>query len=620
MKVFALIISILLLGIMKSQAAETLALDFDTVTLVVSQETNQKIESRFGHAFLRFSKNNEYDSLQDMAVEFAALIENGKTSVLRGTGIGKSYAFEMRVTPFQYLFIDHTQNQERNLNHYKLNLSKDEVAELIAGINDYILNGPHKTYNFFFRNCSSVIAEVLGSAVDGEISGIQKNIPSKLPLKLKEMGLIKDEFLVPSLKTQREDILNKSAQKSFEGIHHSYLQNLIAQLKGLPQERIVGYLKMMDLEKKLKLDGRLISLAKRLVSSESPRNKLDLMRLLNDKYEGMFQFVELEETEKKHISDSQIIHAIRSKNVKTKFIIKKDKAYLQLEVNGICDLNKSVACRKEFFYFNHPGLALSSKTKNVIELNTMPVAYLGEVKSIASSLDKKVMIYPEIVMIDNKITLKAFVIQDFFSKEKEIDLKGIHILNSKDALNPLGQCAGLTYLQKKLLENVFFRPEESRKSSIYYTEVIESALRGKQVFAFGVSNIEELTKLANQRELKNLISQTNTKHNKFLKLSIDWFKRDKMNQQSLLDIAYFAKYGLYTPIVFRPSKKIKAEHMLLIYGVKEEKESYKLLVYDSNLGLVPENYSIEYRLNKRDLSLASNLYKNLPDGYVPFVN
>lgn len=596
-------------------AYEPLPEDFTKVSLVIAQAAD-KMESKFGHSFLRFSRDDKYNTLEDMAVEFGADLEGNGISYLRGIGIGPGYSFDVKPSPFQTIWLSNTHVQERDLYHYDLNLTPEEVKGLIQNLNEYIVGEKKVTYNFFTRNCSTQVVELLNSVTSDKIGGLSKNVPVWLPEKLKELGLIRSEFTVPSIKTLRDEVINKAFERSIANLHHPYLENLRDQLTGEFHQRMVGYIKMAELAKLYPQAAfKLQSFIKRMSSNELLSARMDILRLANKEFSGMYQIASLSHHGQIKSVEADMIKALQRGHYQTAFTQKDGVVLFKLKAKIKCSKNNT--CEYATYSFTHKKLRMA-ENEQFFELNGYPVFYSGDHGSFKKMIDERMTIVPEVVTINGKKVIMPLIIQDFANTDKT-NLKGMSVINDSNKANPFGMCAGFSQVQRKLMANVFFRPDSEKKSQSYYNEVILSALSGKQTFAYGVSNISELTALADETLLTDLISTYSSNYNQFLKLSIEWFKSKKLSLESIPDIKYMTSKGLYPLMTFRPFEDVRIEHMMVIYGVKDLGDQFQLMVYDPNIGLVPHDYVIKYFINKQDMSLSSNFYKKIDKNHVPTI-
>jgi len=593
---------------------EPLSLDFNKVTLVIAQPSNN-LESKFGHAFLRLSKNDTYDSLADTAVEFGADLAGESINYLKGIGLWSSYPFDIKPSPYQNLYIANVQIQERDLFHYELNLSPEQIRKLIISLNEYIVHNKQATYNFLFRNCSSQIMEVLDSVSTEKVSGLSRNIPAWLPEKLKEMGLVKSELTVKSNKSVRAEIIKKTFEKTFKEIDHTFVQNLRSQLEGEMQDRMVAYLKIVELSKIYPNNGNaLLDFIKRLTPSEHANIKLDVLRLANKKFEGMYQVYALKSESPSDEFTAEYRAALSSKKIKTQFVKDDGKAKLKvtLEYNCVKPTNCSIA----HFYFNHEKLGVSENGE-FLELNGHPVSYSGIHRSFEKSIEAKMLIKLELIVLNGKKMLMPIVVQEFPNNDKS-SFKGPSLMNESDTKNPFGMCYGVAKIQKMLMENVFFRPNEPKKSSQYYMEVINNAINGKQTFAYGVSNSEELVKQVDQKVLRAIVSSVQTQEANFFAASVEWFKTKKLTKESIPDLQYMIKQGFYPRLTFIPFAEYKQlGHVFIIYDIKDLGDKYQFFYFDPNLGFVRNDYQMW--IDKKDMSMSSTFYKKMPKGFVPTI-
>ncbi len=588
--------------------------DFTKVSLVVAQAAGQ-LESKFGHAFLRFTKSADYDVTADVAVEFGADLEGGSVNYLRGVGIGGGYAFDIKPSPFQTVWLSNTHVQERNLYHYELNLATADVQKLVRNLNQYVVGEKQATYNFLTRNCSTQVAEILNSVLNNRIGGLEKNVPVWLPARLKALGLVRREFTVPSIKTLRAEIVDRALDDALSGIDHLFTQNLRVQLAGPFADRIVAYVKLIELAKLYPSSGnKLRSFVKRMSTNELLTARMDILRLANGEFSGMYQLVAFSEESTRKFLTPGLEASFKGARFSAEFTERRGAAVFRLTADDNCQ-EEATVCARETFTFTHPELRAAA-AKRFIELNGQPVAYRGRHKNFQTLIAERFRIIPEVVTVGGRPVLLPIVIQDFANADKT-NLKGLVITNKTDAANPFGMCAGFALTQRALMSNVFFRPEGAKRSKSFYTEGLLNAVAGKQIFGPGVANIEELSANADRKVLEDLISATNSHYNQFIRLSAEWLSTRKLGPDSIAEVAYLTSKGLYPLLTFQPFPERRLEHMLVVYGVRDLGDRHQLLVYDPNIGLIPEDYVVKFFINKDDLSLSSTFYRRIEPGHIP---
>ena len=106
------------------------------IELLVAAPTTSALESRFGHAMLRFVSRDEYSSGTDISISLVADINTPKMSYLKG--IFGGYAVYPELTTFRELHERYIKHQNRQIDRYSISADKELINSLYNVIENYV--------------------------------------------------------------------------------------------------------------------------------------------------------------------------------------------------------------------------------------------------------------------------------------------------------------------------------------------------------------------------------------------------------------------------------------------------------------------------------------------------
>lgn len=153
---------------------------------IVIADRASNIASRFGHALIRFVDKNGLWA-NDLVVSFGALSETEKLSLVKGVFGG--YKILPEIMSFHEYWNRYTQNENRDLRRFVLNLDKKQLNQFLDVTFNYIKN-PEKLKNYTFakNNCVGVISKFLIEA-NLTVDDKQAIVPARVHKWLKKNQL-----------------------------------------------------------------------------------------------------------------------------------------------------------------------------------------------------------------------------------------------------------------------------------------------------------------------------------------------------------------------------------------------------------------------------------------------
>lgn len=145
----------------------------ESASLVFASGYFRNPASFFGHPVLKFNRAGAGSSLLDLSLNNGAVVpdnENPIVYVLKGVFGGYESAFSD--TRYYQLNHSYAESDLRDLWHYELNLSKQELARLIYF--SWELLGHKFTYQFFSKNCGYFLEELFSYALGERISPVNR--------------------------------------------------------------------------------------------------------------------------------------------------------------------------------------------------------------------------------------------------------------------------------------------------------------------------------------------------------------------------------------------------------------------------------------------------------------
>lgn len=124
-----------------------------SVSMVFSSATPNNPASMFGHTFMKINSTNNSELL-DWGINFAATVspdENPFAFIVFGLFGG--YVGQFSMMPYFQKVNEYTNSESRDLWEYELNMSQEEIDDLLAHLWELETNG-YFAYFFFDENCS----------------------------------------------------------------------------------------------------------------------------------------------------------------------------------------------------------------------------------------------------------------------------------------------------------------------------------------------------------------------------------------------------------------------------------------------------------------------------------
>jgi len=579
------------------------------VALVIAQATNARIESSFGHAFLRFSQNESFDSVEDQVVEFVADVPEGEhTKRLKGLGLAGSYPIKVSVRPWYLAAAIHSSQMERSLTHFVLKLETHQVSRLVLEIQELHRRSLENRYNFLFHNCTTVIAETLRKVAPFPKTILSANLPEKFPIFLDEQGLIAEKFELPSSREIRAEIVSKLYDKSLGNAwrDHPIAANLKRQLISADKtERVIAYAKLRwILRKKGENQESLTQFSLQLIANEIPTIRKEGYFLIRGDRDAFERYSPL--------------------------LLNRGNGFIQDQIEKNPGSWKEV--QSTFFDSSSgPGILLQMKSASSLSIGAPPTgmndivhrmkvypAQLKREKDSSLSLNGKFVEYggfnkkhsiilPEIANTSRGSFLLINVLQDVLPNNP---LRG-----ALEVPDPnIGQvCYGMAWIQKLLMEGAHFAPRLPKVSTEDYQALFNMIIEGSSTLVIpGAKDIVEFLSFLPETFLRDRIRQTQSRVNHYGKLVAEYFTREKVNSRSEVEnIKTLTQNGIYPLVTFTPLENKNVDHALVIFGVHEVSNGYYLEAYDPNLGLVKfGNPSIWFFIGEKSWQFQSSIYPN----------
>lgn len=151
--------------------------------------------SIYGHLLLKF--NSSHDTLDadllDRSINFGAIIPEHENPLMYMTkGLLGGYDATFSHAMFYHFNHNYTENELRDLWEYRLDLSQDEINQLVS--HAWELMGMRFTYYFLKENCAYQMAVLLRLVVDQDLlpKGLPWSIPAVVPDNLTR--IVRDGF------------------------------------------------------------------------------------------------------------------------------------------------------------------------------------------------------------------------------------------------------------------------------------------------------------------------------------------------------------------------------------------------------------------------------------------
>lgn len=185
-------------------------LNAESISFVFSSYYANNPGSAFGHTFFRINKKakegKSKQELLDYGISYAAQVTTGNSLLYMLNGLTGGFKGTYISVPYYYKVREYNDYESRDLWSYELNLSSDEVIQVINHLWEV---GPHFfDYYFFTQNCSYHMLTVLEAASE------RIELVDKVPLWVIPSDSVKALYEVPDFVKKVE--FRPSLRKHFE--------------------------------------------------------------------------------------------------------------------------------------------------------------------------------------------------------------------------------------------------------------------------------------------------------------------------------------------------------------------------------------------------------------------
>ncbi len=179
------------------------------VTVIFASYHLQSPASAFGHTFLRFDRPPDSpadsDKLLRQAVDYSAATDTNNALVYAVKGLLGGFQGHFHAYPYYYRVREYADIESRDLWEYKLGLTPQQVAVMLAHI--WELGFTHFDYWYLSENCSYHMLGLVDAAAGGALAlSAQVRWPvlpvDTLKVLSGQEGLLREVTYRPSLRTQ----------------------------------------------------------------------------------------------------------------------------------------------------------------------------------------------------------------------------------------------------------------------------------------------------------------------------------------------------------------------------------------------------------------------------------
>jgi len=573
------------------------------VSLVFVGSKDGISESSFGHIALRFSPNDQL-SIFDTNIQFVAKMDEQESALkkyTKGLGVFGNYAYDVTVEiePFINYQLTKTKLEKRDVYVYPLDLTQEQISNLVNYIENFFSQENAAKYRFFNRNCSFFAADALEVATNSDFK--VKSQPWRLENELRKHDLISQEVFHPSMSTLKnnlveelfnselnENLLKMTSQRDFQKNissddeiqkKHAYLQLLSLAFQS-------PYV-LHDSE----LKELAISYYTKLYATESSNETLYYRALLNSTDDtSLIHTTTTLSSDEEPRSLSQFTHSLYvAKNrptLKIKWRSEQGFTHKRLHMNfldyGQSDnqiyykgqkVGSALFSRKEdWISATHLNYSISLKDKKINTIFHMSSAH-------ASTKNPSILENSESILAINNMT-------DFD--------KGY-----------AGACYAMVKIQKALLDRARFAPEQSIHQSIDKIKLIDQVYRGQYVVIPGFANINEFSASIDKEELKEYLVKIEHEINGNAVQSFKegLFERQKVDRKGIKNLQSLLHSGHLTELIIgmtqKGSKRYEpVSHVVLATDIEEntERGGWNIRVYDPNLGYYNAYMGTDYKM------------------------
>ena len=615
---FCLLVRFLILIMLPIQiyAQETLQQkNYQQVAIVIASKKGIG-RSSFGHAYLRFSTDPQRWTDQDLMIEFVANVEREKVKIRKAIGLTLSpYKYQTIEQSYHTVRKEITILEDRDLTTYPLNINQTKVLDLYQ----LIINNKEKTavrnYRFATSNCATEIEEFLDLIIQPRFQ--VKFFSKPFALIDRYQNYIKKEQIINDLSAThlREKLTNEVLQEI--KIERNDLQGqIIWQMLTSKYyfERLFGfvYLSQVTLmnDENQKLKVFIFQNRFTLLESKSLQNDLLEYAKLSLKKQNN-EFVEIVP-----LFQSEFDYPMENRNVDRTNI----KFDLQKQIFEIQLLDQLDFSDEQLTTIEIKNVRPDLKVHNYqIQLSNESIAtFLKNKLSKNEYLQRNFQTNIARVAVNNNEYLLPFIVVE--KKSYRFSLKQINkpTFQGKDLIpltnftlnRSFGNCLSLVLTQKKILENIIFRPNLNQLSvhdnQILFTELMNNQMIIVPGFQDGFTWLSSLPQDWLKSKIDELSYQLNIKG--YTTLMKKYFTNVTIDRNNISDINHLLSLGITVPILFKVEGK-KMGHSLLIYESTQIGNDYYFKVYDPNFGLIDGTKpTTEIRFNTLNEKMYMSLY------------
>lgn len=568
-------------------------------------------KSSFGHAYLRFSEGDEV-SASDLMVEFVADVEDGQIDYLRGMGVGENYDLVVNASNYKSFSIYHTQQENRNLTTYTLDLSREQIESVVNAVNRMITEGVGRDYAFFSTNCATIVSYILNGVIEKDLKGLRAITPSLIPGELKKRNLVVDEIEDPRISKKRKQIA-ESSELRFLG-SQPWTENLTDQLSSsLLRDRVFAYRKINIVRSHLtRKENRILT-----------GHVLKLLGLEPVAVKDFFYPIFIDPNQSFNIvsaSDHIGGYSSQAKVSNVKIVTKSGDVFVEVTVKskrpigkdnrGInrYRVDKALVPVGELHY--HDGVIRNNMGD--------PLWYKLDRKiSQSEFFSKDTDVNAELVNTPDGIKLRVYMLRNnrAISTEQKVDKNSMLAIINDGHLG-YGVCLSHTELTDLLSSKAVYMPEFEKPSQEQSLPIITDLLNGKITLIPGFSNAMDFTKSIDPDLLMGALGKRQVEAHSFGDRFLDYFGELKINADNFYVIKNLLALGVKPKVFFKPEGK-NLGHSILIVNVDIEGEYAFIEAIDPNFGLVKNHFKFNLSSSRLETSFYGHTAMNLLSINVP---
>ena len=242
------------------------------------------IGSGNGHTALRLVGPNT-----DVVINFVANATADDVANLAGKlkaiGIGGILESDAYFNSFENFKDTYTAGQDREITSYELNLTQQELEQLVQYTQKVTQDGPSRPYNIISYNCTTMTSEALSSSTGITVRGLAGTFPLKIAPYLEMLGKIRDAQVEPSHHTLRDELREDIASLTFPSEIAFMKTKLLEEFNSEDQNiRILAIAKLKNLANhaEANLETRMMAdlIARRLIDLEPKGSKYFSLRFI----------------------------------------------------------------------------------------------------------------------------------------------------------------------------------------------------------------------------------------------------------------------------------------------------------------------------------------------------